>query len=262
MFATLTRWLSRPSARKSCPSTRVRLGVEALEIREVLSGGLAAGYSFGPGNYIYENTPSGAQLVYDGSQQVVEMVALGNGGVDTLFSGGGVYYSPDGRNLAGGGNTVLASDSNQSVRQLIGAGGGVDTQFSGGAVFFSPDGRNLAGGGGSVVAYFGSQSVVQMVADRGGVDTLFSGGGVYYSPDGRNLAGGGNTQMLGSSLAPGYFVGPGSSIYLNTPGGAVDVYDGSQQVVAMVALSNGGVDTLFSGGGVYYSPDGRNLGGG
>ncbi|HEX4612977.1 MAG TPA: hypothetical protein VH092_32605, partial [Urbifossiella sp.] len=218
MFSTLTRWLSRPSTRKPCPSARTRLGVEALEIREVLSGGLAPGYSSGPGNSIYESTSSGTQLVYDGSQQVVEMVALGNGGVDTLFSGGGVYYSPDGRNLGGGGNTVLG--------------------------------------------YSGGQGVVQMVPAGGGVDTLFSGGGVYYSPDGRNLAGGGNTQMLGSDLAPGYFVGPGSSIYLNTPGGAIDVYDGSQQVVEMVALGNGGVDTLFSGGGVYYSPDGRNLGGG
>jgi hypothetical protein len=128
------------------------------------------------------------------------MVAVG-GGVDTLFSGGGVYFSPDGRNIGGGGHTDLAYTGSQRVVQMVGAGGGVDTLFSGGGVYFSPDGWNIGGGGHTDLAYTGSQRVVQMVGAGDGVVTLFSGGGVYFSPDGWNIGGGGHTSLLASGVA-------------------------------------------------------------
>jgi hypothetical protein len=66
------------------------------------------------------------------------MVPAG-GGVDTLFSGGGVYYSPDGRNLGGGGNTALiganivsiAASSDASLYELT-TGGELDRYAPGG----------------------------------------------------------------------------------------------------------------------------------
>jgi hypothetical protein len=74
------------------------------------------------------------------------------GGVDTLFSGSAsrVYYSPDGRNIGGGGQTVYAYNGTQSVVQMAHDGLGVDTLFSGGGLYFSPDGRNIGGGGDTV----------------------------------------------------------------------------------------------------------------
>jgi hypothetical protein len=48
---------------------------------------------------------AGQTQVFAGPQQVVSMVAYA-GGVLTAFTGGQVLFSPDGRNLGGGGNTV------------------------------------------------------------------------------------------------------------------------------------------------------------
>jgi hypothetical protein len=211
------------------------------------------------------------------------MVPAG-GGVDTLFSKGGVYFSPDGRNLGGGGNTIHAYDGTESIVQMVAAGGGVDTLFSGSSsrVYFSPDGKNIGGGGDTTYAYNGSESVIQMVPAGGGVDTLFSGSSsrVYFSPDGRNIGGGGNTTYAynGSEsvvqMVPAgggvdtLFSGSSSRVYFspdgrNIGGGGKTIYayNGSQSVVQMVP-AGGGVDTLFSKGGVYFSPDGKNLGGG
>src|SRR5262245_27087838 len=50
------------------PFGKPRLGVEALEIREVMSGGLLPGYYVGSNNFVYRTTSSGPQVVYSGSQ--------------------------------------------------------------------------------------------------------------------------------------------------------------------------------------------------
>lgn len=129
---------------------------------------------------------------YAGSQAVVQAAGAG-GGVVTLFSGGGAYFSPDGMNLGGGGLSIAAYTGRQRVVRLAAVNGGVVTQFDGGAAYFSPDGRNLGGGGSTVRAYAGTQSIVELEEIPGAVRTRFSGGGVYISPDGRNLGGGGAT---------------------------------------------------------------------
>ncbi len=249
-----------------------RLTFENLESRAMFSA-LAPGYSLGAGGAIYH----GSVLAYSGTQAVMQMIKV-NGGVDTLFSGGGVYFSPDGKNLGGGGKTVSAYGGTQTVMQMVAANGGVDTLFSGGGVYFSPDGKNLGGGGKTVSAYGGTQTVMQMVAANGGVDTLFSGGGVYFSPDGKKLGGGGKTvSAYGGTQTVMQMVAAGSGVdtlfsdgdvyfspdgkKLGGGGKTVSAYGGTQTVMQMVAAGSG-VDTFFSGGGVYFSPNGQNLGGG
>src|SRR5207247_903494 len=141
----LSNWWQK-RAQKSPTRRTPRLGLENLESREVMSGGLLPGYYLGSDNHVYRNTPTGPQLVYSGTQSVVAMVATGNGGVDTLFSGSRsrVYFSPDGKNIGGGGNTIYAYNGTQLVEQMVSAGGGVDTLFSGSSsrVYFSPDGTH------------------------------------------------------------------------------------------------------------------------
>lgn len=173
------------------------------------------------------------QPAYTGKQSIVKIVAAGTG-VVTLFSGGGAYYSPDGRNLGGGGWTQPGYLGSQRIVHIVPVTGGVLTRFSGGGVYRSPDGRNLGGGGYSVRAYGGTQQVVSMAAVNGGVVTLFSGGGAYFSPDGHNLGGGGRT---------------------------VRAYDGLQTIRQIVEMPQG-VQTYFSGGNAYLSRNGLAIGGG
>jgi hypothetical protein len=69
-------------------------------------------------------------------------------GVITAFSGKGIYFSPDGQNLGGGGNTIRVDSASQPVVAMIAYQAGVITAFSsGGGVCFSPDGQNLGGAG-------------------------------------------------------------------------------------------------------------------
>ena len=140
---------------------------------------------------------------YDGTQSIVGMAGAG-GGVDTLFDGGGVYFSPNGRNLGGGGNTVRAYTGTQSVTQMVSAAGGVETQFDDQSIYFSPNGQNLGGGGATTVALANPQAdSLQMVSVAGGVDTLNLDAHncvVYFSPNGLNLAGGGRTVV--ANLGP------------------------------------------------------------
>jgi hypothetical protein len=77
-------------------------------------GGLLPGYFHGSGTTICENTANGPLLVYNGTQHVMQMMRTTNG-VVTLFSGGGVYLSPDGTNIGGGGNTVRIALGVQSI---------------------------------------------------------------------------------------------------------------------------------------------------
>jgi hypothetical protein len=72
-------------------------------------------------------------------------------GVVTWFQGGSAFYSPNNRDIGGGGTTVSAAPSARSpITALVKVGGGVLTEFANGAVYLSPDGRNLAGGGATV----------------------------------------------------------------------------------------------------------------
>ncbi|MFN2445802.1 MAG: WD40 repeat domain-containing protein [Vicinamibacterales bacterium] len=170
-------------------------------------------------------------ITYPGT--VVAMIRYGNG-VITAFSNKAVYFSPDGQNLGGGGNTIRVYDGRQTVVRMIPYGNDVITAFSGKGIYFSPDGRDVGGGGSTVRVYTGTQSVIAMMPYRNGVITAFSGNRIYFSPDGQNAGGGGST---------------------------VRVYDGDQNVVDMIPFRNG-VMTAFSGKGIYFSPDGQNLGGG
>jgi hypothetical protein len=148
------------------------------------------------------------------------MVAAG-GGVDTLFSGGTAYFSPDGRFIGGGGNTIHAYDGSQSIVQMVGTNAGVVTLFSGGTPYFSPDGRNLGGSGNTVHAYDGAQSIVQMQPYQGGVLTLFSGRSVYFSPDGRYIGGGGATSRL--TLGHDFWIALFAQIEANGPVSATEL---------------------------------------
>jgi subtilisin family serine protease len=166
-------------------------------------------------------------------QAVIAMIPYKQG-VITAFSGGGIYYSPDGNNLGGGGNTTRVYSGRQTVIAMISYKLGVITAFSGGGIYYSRDGNNLGGGGSTKRVYSGRQTVIVMIPYKKGVVTAFSGGGIYYSRNGNNLGGGGSTNR---------------------------VYSGKQTVIAMIAYV-AGIITAFSGKGIYYSPDGNNLGGG
>ena len=154
-----------------------------------------------------------------------------------LFADGRAFYSPDGFNLGGGGQTVPAYSGNLQVVDIVAVAGGIDALLSDGSVYFSPDGQNLGGGGASKRAYAGTQPIASLTPVGSGVDAAFSGGGpVYYSPDGLNLGGGGTS---------------------------LRVYAGGSAVLQIVPVgSAGAVDTLLAGGAVYYSKDNRDIGGG
>ena len=166
--------------------------------------------------------------------RITTLVPAGRG-VVILFDSGVAYFSPDGRNPGGGGNTIQAYQGAQNIVQIVSVSGGVDTIFDGGAVYFSPDGRFLGGDGGSTVRIYDGPDQTQQIIPAGtGVITIFSDGTAYFSPDNLYLGGGGNT---------------------------VPAYDGPGTIAKIVPVS-GGVETEFVGGAVYLSPDGMNLGGG
>lgn len=148
--------------------------------------------------YLYDG---GELVVYSGSQKPLDLVQYNNA-VYTAFSGGGIYRSPDGRNLGGGGNTERIYKG-QKVQAMEACRGGIYTAFSGGGIYYSPNGRNLAGGGITDKVYRGTQLVTEMQCEPGtgiyggdSVVTTFSGGGIYRSRDGYNLGGGGSTIRL------------------------------------------------------------------
>ncbi len=203
-------------------------------------------------NFLSIHTPSNQQ-----HGRVVEIVPA-DGGLDTLFQDGTVWYSPPGSWNGGivpgsntySGSTVQAYTGKERVVEIVPVGengsGGVDTLFDSGVfnyVYHSPTGNYLGGGGGTVKAYIGSDEPMQLVAVNGGVDTLFASGSVYFSTTGNNVGG-----------------GPGTVNAYNGPGRAV-------QIVAVNNMIGGlegtvGVETLFASGSVYFSPTGLNVGGG
>jgi hypothetical protein len=101
---------------------------------------------------------------------------------------------------AGGENPLLVYNGKQRATAFAICRGAFFAAFSGGGIYRSPDGQNLGGGGRTERVYTGKQIATKMVCDRGSgingsdsVITTFSGGGVYKSPDGNNLGGGGMT---------------------------------------------------------------------
>jgi hypothetical protein len=175
----------------------------ATNVKEVVALNKRNAYSFynasGKGFVLEANGVSAA--AYSGTQKIVQMVAAG-GGVVTRFDGGGAYFSPDGKNLGGGGSTVKAYSGTQTIKQITAFAGGVVTQFSGGGYYFSPNGRSLGGGGSSFkVDPLGNG---QYTAQRGDVLTIFDG--QQFRPYSRQV-----TATIRSDQSKGYGLFDGGS---------------------------------------------------
>ncbi len=199
---------------------------------------------FSPDGFNLEGNGGATVPAYVGPLKIQAIVAV-NGGVDTLFEGGSVYFSPNGQNLGGGCTgaictvTAYSASAGAPITQIVAAGGGVDAVLAtvGGheRAYFSPDGLNLGGGGSSVVIYDGGVGIAQIVSvDSSAVVTLFSSGAAYYSPNNRNIGGGGST---------------------------ISAYRGPNSIQQILKIG-GAVVTEFVGNAVYLSPNGQNLGGG
>ncbi len=127
----------------------------------------------------------------------VASLAAFAGGVIIRFATGSVYFSPDGENLDGGGQTqcvYVGSPTAQKIVRIVPFTGGFLTEFDSGYVYHSTNMNDLGSG---EHAYNGGaenlQRVTAMIAFRDGVITAFTQGGVYYSPDGRHLNGANGT---------------------------------------------------------------------
>ncbi len=198
---------------------------------------------FSPDGFNLEGNGGSTVAAYTGSV-IIESIVPVNGGVDTLFANGSVYFSPNGQNLGGGCSgsvctMAVYSGATVPAVAIVPAGGGVDavlgTSQGVERAYFSPDGLNLGGGGNSVAIYSGGVSIAQIVpVDSSAVVTLFGNGAAYYSPNNRNIGGGGST---------------------------VSAYSGSIGIARIVKIG-GGLLTQFQNNAVYLSPNGQNLGGG
>lgn len=199
---------------------------------------------FSPDGFNLEGNGGNTIPAYVGPLAIQAIVPV-NGGVDTLFEGGSVYFSPNGQNLGGGCSgsvcTMVAysARSGTPITQIVAASGGVDAVLATSreveSAYFSPDGLNLGGGGNSVLIYSGYVGVAQIApVDSSSVVALFNNGAAYFSPDNRDIGGGGNTIYA--------YAGP--------------------NLIQRILSVGGGLMTEFGGGGVYLSPDGKNLGGG
>lgn len=152
------------------------------------------GKAFGCGNEIrklFSKWDSGCQKKKEKYPRLKFLMPYKSGYI-IGYDGNSLYYSPDGKNLRGGGNTKLVYNAGQAVLKIMPYRGGVMTAFEQGGIYFSPDGNNIGGGGRTERRYAG-QRVTSMKGKRGGIETCFTGGGCYFSPDGYNLGGGGTT---------------------------------------------------------------------
>ena len=198
----------------------------------------------------------------------------------------GIYFSPDGRNLGGGGSTLSLGVLDRTVVQMISYQSGVITAFDDGSIYYSPDGQNLGGGGNTSQVYSGTMIVQQMIAfGSTGVITAFFEGPVFYSPDGNNLGGGGSTVEVDNGvigfvylqfLVPfqgGVLAGwDDGSIYFSSDG--TNLYDGTSQQrgssfagiapIFMIPYQSGLITVISQATGyaIYYSTDGQNPVGG
>jgi hypothetical protein len=238
-------------------TSRLYSGTQTVVAMIPYKGGIITAFSGGGIYFSPDGTNPGGggntKLVYAAPQfstnRLVSMIPYGTGVLTTFssFQYERVYYSPDGLNLGGGGNTSQVYSGSARVVSMLPYQGGVLTAFAGSSLLlsqanwitYSPDGRNLGGGGNTVLVYYGSQQVVSMIrAPAGGVYTAFANGGIWFSHDDPamwNLSTGSNNSF--------------------------QIYSGTAQVVTMIPYQ-GGVITEFANGNVYYSPDGFHLAGG
>lgn len=141
------------------------------------------------------------------TEPVVAIVPAG-GGVDAvLMTRQGIekaYFSPDGLNLGGGGNSVAIYSGGVSIAQIAPVdSSAVVALFSDGAAYYSPNNRNIGGGGSTVSAYSGSIAIARIVKIGGGLLTQFQNNAVYLSPNGQNLGGGGSTVAVANWIHAG-----------------------------------------------------------
>jgi C1A family cysteine protease len=237
----------------------------------------------------------------------VDHVAVSNRGVHTSFYnedtqiGWGVYLSPDGEALGGGGNSTRVHDGGSRVDAMVPVAQGMLTAFYDSrshrsrGVYLSPDGDNLAGGGQTVRAYGGAGRIDCLTPIGGGVLAAFYNPvsqrpwGIYGSPDARTLTGGNAAKVYDgegrvSAMIPyqagvitafyGFDSGKAWGIYRSPDGshlaggaGTEKVYAGRGRVDAMVSFRGGVLTAFYSpdsemSWGIYFSSDGRHLGGG
>ncbi len=154
-------------------------------------------------------------------------------GIITAFESRGIYYSPDGFNLGGGGNTGGSIyPGRYKVIKMVPFKNGIITAFDNNVIYYNEDGTKPGSG---EIVYNGNQKVRAMIPFKNGIVTAFESGGIYYSPDGFNLGGGGNT---GGSIYPGRY-----------------------KVIEMIPFRNG-IVTAFDNNVIYYNEDGTNPGSG
>ena len=185
---------------------------------------------------------------YLGKAKVLQIVAE-SPGVEVLFDDGLVFYSPDGINLGGGGNSIAENDACAPVSKL--ARGGA---FIYGLAQSVASGNSTSCGTGTKPASLGADG-----RTRGGTGNLVYVG--YETPRVLDMAALGTSGALVSLLIDGRAVYSADYTKVPPSAAAVIAYSGSASPVRVVSVG-GGVETEFSDGSVYLSPDGLNLGGG
>jgi hypothetical protein len=185
------------------------------------------------------------EVLYSNQVDLASIVRAVKVGDPVLFQIGtasdsrGIYYSPNGANLGGGGNTISYGVVDRTPSLMITYRQGILTAFTDGSIFYSPDGQNPGGGGNTIQVDSGAHETVQAMisyqpsgAFTPGVLTAFTDGTIYLSPDGTNLGGGGKTTK---SYA-----------------GAI--------VATMIAYQTGVIISYNDDfGSIYYSADGTNV---
>ncbi len=136
--------------------------------------------------------------------QVERLVETSRGIVAAFYNPGsrrnwGIYLSPDGHTLAGGGRTWRTYEGPSRSDAILGYGDGIITAsydpFTGNStgIYFSPDGRNLGGGGSTIRTYSGPLRVSALARFHDGVVGAFfdpktgEGRGMSFSRDGRGF---------------------------------------------------------------------------
>lgn len=165
-------------------------------------------------NKVYLITNSSKELVYQGDARLAKLLPVGDD-IYSFFPGAGIYRSPDGKNIGGGGNTINVYRGGSYVVHWMRCRLGIYTAFNGGQIYFSPDGQYLGGGGITKKVYSGSASLESLECLKGigsdkrdirgyltdkyndAVRATFTRWGTYFSPDGNNLGGGGDTVPQG-----------------------------------------------------------------
>lgn len=172
-----------------------------------------------------------------GSLPITQIVSAGDG-VDAVL---GVservekaYFSPDGLNLGGGGNSTLIYNGSVAIRQIVPVdSASVVTLFGDGAAYYSPNNRSIGGGGSTISAYSGPLAIERILKIGGGLLTQFSGNAVYLSPNGRDLGGGGSTISVAN--------------WVHAPDGPFPVRDSAHGAVfdGRLYLSGGFFDSVY-----------------